>query len=107
MAKGYFQAQKAKDTFSRVLVSYMSPIYLHSVHFVHEAVADGSERTGTREEVTAHASSDVAPDTFDVFAENFRTVLFPGSERVLSSVFKETEGVKAVDGGEVVHGLVE
>ena len=100
----YFQAQKAKDTFSRVLVSYTSPIHLHSVHFMHEAVADGSERTGTREEVTANPSSDVAPDTFDVFSENLRAVLLPGSERVLSSVFKETEGVKAVDGGEWLHG---
>ena len=83
----------------------MSPIHLHSVHFVHEAVADGAERTGTREEVTAHASSDVAPDTFDVFAEYLRSVLFPRSDRVFPSVFKETEGVKAVDGGEVLHGL--
>ena len=105
MAKVYFQAQKAKDTFSRVLLSYTSPIHLHSVHFVHEAVADGAERTASREEVAAHASTDVASDTFDVFAEYFRSVLFPGAKRMFPSVFKETEGVKAVDGWEVLHGL--
>ena len=82
----------------------MSPINLHSVHFIHEAVADGTERTGTGEEVAAHASSDVAPDTFDVFAEDFRTVFLPGAKRMFPAVFKETEGVEAVDGGEVLHG---
>ena len=101
----YFRPKKAKDTFSRVLVFRMSPIDLHSVHFVHEAVADGAERTGAREEVAAHASSDVAPDTFDVLSENLRTVFLPGAKRVFPSVFEETEGVKAVDGGEVLHGL--
>ena len=101
----FFRYRKAKDTFSRVLVSYTSPIHLHSVHFVNEAVADGAERTGAREEVTAHPSSDVASDTFDVFADNFRTVFLPGAKRMFPSVFKETEGVKAVDGGEVLHGL--
>ena len=83
----------------------MSPIHLHSVHFVHEAVADGAERTGTGEEISAHASSDVAPDTFDVLAKNLRSVLLPGAKCVLPAVFKETEGVKAVDGGEVVQCL--
>ena len=101
----YFRAQNTKDTFSRFQVSRTSPIHLHSVHFVHEAVADGSERTGTREEVTAHASSDVAPDTFDVFSENLCSVLLPGAKRMFPAVFEETEGVKAVDGGEVLHGL--
>lgn len=85
----------------------MSPIYLHSVHFMNKAVADGSERTGAREEVAAHASSDVAPDTFDVLAEDFRTVFLPGTKRMFPAVFEETEGVKAVDGGEGVHGLVK
>lgn len=70
---------------------------------MNEAVSDGSERTGTREEVAAHASSDVSPDTFDVLAEDFRSVFLPRSERVLPSVFEETEGVEAVDGGEVLH----
>lgn len=102
-----FYAGKAKDTFSRVFVFRISPIDLHSVHFVNEAVADGAERTGTREEVAAHASSDVASDTFDFLADNLRTVFLPGAKRMLPSVFKETEGVKAVDGGEVMHGLVE
>ena len=71
---------------------------------MNEAVADGSERTGTGEEVSANASSDVAPDTFDVFADNLRSVFLPGAKCVFPSVFKETEGVKAVDGGEVLHG---
>lgn len=74
---------------------------------MNEAVADGSERTAAREEVTANASSDVAPDTFDVFTENLRTVFLPGAKRMFPAVFEETEGVEAVYGGEGVHGLVE
>ena len=102
-----FRAKNTKDTFSRVSVSYTSPIHLHSVHFVHKAVADGSERTASREEVAAHASSDVAPDTFDVLSEYLRSVLLPGAKRMFPSVFEETECVKAVDGGEWLHGLIE
>ena len=74
---------------------------------MNEAVADGSERTAARKEVSAHTSSDVAPDTFDVLSKNLRSVLFPGAKRVFPAVFKETEGVEAVYGGEVVHGLVK
>ena len=48
-AKVYFRAQNTKDTFSRFPVSRTSPIHLHSVHFINEAVADGSERTGASE----------------------------------------------------------
>ena len=88
------------------MVFHSSPIDLHSVHFIHEAVADGSECTASREEVAAHASSDVAPDTFDVLTENLRSVLLPSAKRMFPSVFKETEGVKAVDGGEGVHGRI-
>ena len=102
-----FRAKNTKDTFSRFSLFRMSPIDLHSVHFVHEAVADGSERTASREEVAAHASSNVAPDTFDVLSEYLRTVLFPGAKRVFPSVFEETECVKAVDGWEWLHGLIE